>query len=193
MKNKQFSINGGRYKTTRLPGFLLRWKGRLDSRRGEGAVRAHVERMLHRVDVLESQEYLLAEQALKQDRKAAAQALYVLGSMTAAEGGDSKVELQQIRSILNARAQATATVIDANETINNVHSIFAQRCLRIRSYNDTKLQQYFGGVTIGYDRDYTYSDDAKTRYMKHHAACDGAIAKFAAEAYEAQMTETEVK
>ena len=157
MKDKSFDIENKRYKTTHLPGFILRIKGKLDSRKGANTIQAFVKRLVHRVYVLESQEYLLAEELLKNYRTNAAQALFVLNDMILVKE-NNKVALQQNRGIAASRAQASATVIEANEKISNVHSLFAERILKIRNYNDSKLQQYFSGVTIEVDKSYTYTD-----------------------------------
>lgn len=188
METKAFNVKRGRYKTTYLPGFILRIKGKLDSRKGEGAVNAFKERMIRRVYVLENKEYILAEQILKDERKEAAKALFTLGYIEPIKGEESKVAMQKNLTISSARAQATTIIIEAHEAINNIHSIFEERSLKIRNYNDTKLQQYLSGVTINVDKNYTYNNEAKDRYLSHHKVCDSAIEKYAENAYSTEVT-----
>lgn len=191
MKTKTFNVKRGRYKTTYLPGFILRIKAKLDSRKGESAVLAFKERLIHRVYVLENKEYILAEQLLKEERKEAAKALFTLGYIEPVKVSDSKVTMQRNMTIGSARAQATAKVIEAHEVICNIHSVFEERSQKIRNYNDTKLQQYFSGVTIDIDKNYEYNDEAKDRYMNHHQVCDEAIARYAESVYSTEVNENE--
>ena len=74
-------------------------------------------------------------------------------------------------------------IIDTYERLCHVHALVEEHCMRIRNYNDAKLQQYFSGVTLDYNKDYSYSDDAKYRYLEHHKACDDAVKEFASNAY----------
>lgn len=191
MKTKSFNVKRGKYKTTYLPGFILRIKGKLDSRKGEGAVNAFKERLIRRVYVLENKEYILAEQLLKDDRKEAAKALFTLGYIDPIKGDESKVAQQRNMTIGSARAQATTKVIEAHEAISNIHSVFEERSQKIRNYNDTKLQQYFSGVTLDMDFSYEYNDEAKERYLRHHKVCDEAIAKYAENAYSTEVDDDE--
>ena len=191
MKSYSFNVKRGRYKSTHLPGFVLRIKAKLDSKKGVGAVTAFKERLIHRVYVIENKEYILAEQLLKEQRKEAAKALYILGNMDSVKGDNSKVAMQRNMTIGSARAQATTVVIEAHEAICNIHSVFEERSQKIRNYNDTKLRQYFSGVTIEADLSYEYSDEAKERYIKHHKACDDAIARYAVEVYAKEADEDE--
>ena len=191
MKTKTFNEKRGRYKTTYLPGFVLRIKAKLDSRKGEGTVLAFMERLIHRVYVLENKEYILAEQLLKGERKDAAKALFTLGYIEPVKDNESKVTMQKNMTIGSARVQATTKVIEAHEAISNIHSVFEERSQKIRNYNDTKLQQYFSGVTIEVDKSYEYNNEAKDRYIKHHRVCDEAIARYAESAYSTEVKEDE--
>ena len=191
MKVTSFNVKMGRYKTTYLPGFILRIKAKLDSRKGEGTVNAFKERLISRVYVLENKEYIIAEQLLKDESKEAAKALFTLGYIDPIKGDKSKVAQQRNMAIGSARAQATAKVIESHEAINNIHSVFEERSQKIRNYNDTKLQQYFSGVTLDMDLFYEYNDEAKERYLKHHKVCDEAIAKYAEIAYSTEVNDSE--
>lgn len=191
MKSYSFNVKRGRYKSTHLPGFVLRIKAKLDSKKGVGAVTAFKERLIHRVYVLENKEYIQAEQILKEQRKEAAKALFVLGNMGSIEGDSSKVAMQRNMTIGSARTQATTVVIEAHEAICNIHSVFEERSQKIRNYNSAKLRQYFSGVTIEADLSYEYNDEAKERYIKHHKACDNAIAHYAENVYSKETDEYE--
>lgn len=183
MKTSHSTVSCNQYKTTRLPGILLRIKGRLDSRNGINAVETFVERMIHKVYVLENREYMLADQCLKEDRNDAANALSVLSEKPDNIGSDSKIAMQHNLSIASKRSHASTRIIDTYERLCHVHALVEEHCMRIRNYNDAKLQQYFSGVTLDYNKDYSYSDDAKDRYLEHHKACDDAVKEFASNAY----------
>lgn len=183
MSTKSFNVKKGRYKTTYLPGFILRIKGKLDSRKGEIAVTAFKKRLIRQVYMLENKEYILAEQLLKDSRKEAAKALFTLGYTSLIEDDKSKISLQKNLAKSNSCAEATNKVIEVSETISHVHSVFEERSQKIRNYNDAKLQQYFSGVTLKIDLSYEYNNEAKERYMKHHKRIDEAITKYAESAF----------
>ena len=183
MKTSQGTVSCKRYKTTVLPGFILRIKGRIDSRKGANAVETFIRRMIHKVYVLENQEYMFADKCLKVDRNEAANALSVLGEKSVETPPDSKVAQQHHKNIAAKRSQASARIIDAYEHLCHIHALVEEHCMRIRNYNDAKLQQYFSGVTVDFNKDYAYSDEAKDRYLDHHKACDTAVREFASCAY----------
>ena len=102
MKTSQLDFSK-HYKTTRIPGLILRIKGRIDSRSGANAVETFVERMVHKVYELENKQYILADQVLKSDRNEAANALSALSEKASVDHSDSKIARQHNMSIAAKR------------------------------------------------------------------------------------------
>lgn len=192
MKIHSINVRKGKYRTTYLPGFILRIKGKLDSRKGERAVIAFKERLIYREGVFENYEYLLAESILKDERNEAAKALFSLDYLEPVENDGSKVASKKNMAIGSVKTQAKEKIVTTHEFINHIHSLFEERTQRIRNYTSTKLEQYFAGVTLdGFDKTYTYSDEAKTRYLKHHERGDEAIKTFAEKTYYKEANDNE--
>lgn len=182
MKAKHYKPR--RFRTTLLPAYVLYIKGKLDSKKGETAVEAYVHKLVHKARTNEASLFKSAEYFLEPTRKEASSALFTLSECDEnLNKGNSKVLQHEKRSAAAKKSSATDSVIKSNEVIIHVHSVTEEQSVRIRSYNDRKIAEYFKGVNPEHKINYTYSDEAKDKYYTIHNALDKAIRNFAESAY----------
>lgn len=182
MKAKQYKPR--RFRTTLLPAYVLFVKGKLDSKKGTTAVEAYIHKLVHKAHTNEASLFKSAEYFLEPTRKEASSALFTLSECDESIAkADSKVLQHKKKSATAKKCSATDTVVESNEIIIHVHSITEEQSVRIRSYNDRKIAEYFKGINPEHKIDYTYSDEAKNKYYAIHNALDKAIRNFAESAY----------
>lgn len=75
-KINKFRNGKGLKPVTRMPDFLLKFKGRLDSKRGSTIPDAYIDRLKRKCEAIENKEAITAEEILSSDRKSAAIAIY---------------------------------------------------------------------------------------------------------------------
>ena len=190
MKAKQYKPR--RYRTTLLPAYVLFVKGKLDSKKGASAIEAYVNKLVHKARTHEASLYKDAEYYLEPTRNKASNALFTLSECDENfSKADSKVLQHEKKSATAKKSSATDTVIESNEIIIHVHSITEEQSVRIRSYNDRKIAEYFKGINPEHKIDYIYSDEAKDKYYAIHNALDKAIRNFAKTAYCENMEVTD--
>lgn len=189
MKTNQFKPR--KYRTTLLPAFILFFKGKMDSKKGSSAVEAYVHKLVHKARTNEASLFKDAEVYLESTRKGASNALFVLTECDSTSGkSDTKIMQHEKKSAAAKKSAAKDAVIESNETIIHVHSITEEQILRIRSYNDRKISEYFKGVNPENRNQYKYSDEAKNKYYSIHNTLDNAIRRFAELAYGENMEVT---
>lgn len=182
MKAKRYKPR--RFRTTLLPAYVLYIKGKLDSKKGITAVEAYINKLVHKAHTNEASLFKGAEYFLEPTRKEASSALFTLSECDEnLAKADSKVLQHEKKSATAKKSSAADTVIESNEIIIHVHSITEEQSVRIRSYNDRKIAEYFKGINPEHKIDYIYSDEAKTKYYAIHNALDKAIRDFAESAY----------
>lgn len=190
MKAKQYKPR--RYRTTLLPAYVLFIKGKLDSKKGASAIEAYVNKLVHKARTHEASLYKNTEYYLEPTRNKASNALFTLSECDdSLVKVDCKVRQHEKKNAAAKKTAAIETVIESNEGIIHVHSITEEQSVRIRSYNDRKIAEYFKGVNPEHKIDYTYSDEAKDKYYAIHNALDKAIRNFAETAYCENMEVTD--
>lgn len=146
---------------TRLPGWILKIKGRLDSRKGEGVCDEYIRRFYKKLAAMESKEVIDAENRLAGVRAEAAVIL---------------VRFMEQSRFLTGIVRLTAI----NENILSTDMILDERINEMRSKATEKVHAYITGVRGGKLSDYEYdtaeiSDNAQAIYRQRHEELDGRI------------------
>lgn len=179
---------------TRMPGWILRIKGRGDSRKGKGVCDEYICRQRRRLGVAESREVIRAENRLFSPRKEAAVLLARLSELTKAQADiisynrDSRAEtIRMNRRNAQRRAEASEEIREIvkkltmiNEMLINTDLILDEKINKLRSGLEEKLHAYAAGVRAGKLPDYEYEkgdgdDSAREIYRNRHDGLDGKI------------------
>lgn len=179
---------------TRMPGWILRIKGRRDSRKGKGVCDEYICRQRRRLGVAESREVIRAENRLFSPRKEAAVLLARLSELTKAQADiisynrDSRAETIRVnRRNAQRRAAASEEIREIvkkltmiNEMLINTDLILDEKINKMRSGLEEKLHAYAAGVRAGKLPDYEYvkgaeDDSAREIYRNRHDGLDGKI------------------
>lgn len=179
---------------TRTPGWILRIKGRRDSRRGKGVCDEYICRQRRRLGVAESREVIRAENRLFSARKEAAVLLARLSELTKAQADiisynrDNRAEtIRMNRRNAQRRAEASEEIREIvkkltmiNEMLINTDLILDEKINKLRSGLEEKLHAYAAGVRAGKLPDYEYEkadgdDSAREIYRNRHDGLDGKI------------------
>ena len=179
---------------TRTPGWILRIKGRRDSRKGKGVCDEYICRHRRRLGVAESREVIRAENRLFSPRKEAAVLLARLSELTKAQADiisykrDSRAEtIRMNRRNAQRRAEASEEIREIvkkltmiNEMLINTDLILDEKINKLRSGLEEKLHAYAAGVRAGKLPDYEYEkgdgdDSAREIYRNRHDVLDGKI------------------
>lgn len=190
---KQTYTHKTRLKTvTRCPIWLLRIKGQLDSKKGEGVCDEFIKTLEKRLIVLESKETMKAESALKHSRERAATLLTdidkqasVIKSVTFVKE-NSIEDIRQNRKMALVKANASQKhhidgeeLMRINEQIINTHTLLDERINALRSQMTSKVHGYIKGVRSKALKDYHYQineeDSARSIYHDKHKHLDQAV------------------
>jgi len=182
-------------KVCRTPAFILKIKGKCDSRKGEGVCNEYIKRLLKKEAFLETGECLDAEKILKEIREKGAGIVVrlsadkgIISSAANSSFGSSPDEIRKGRrnsiALNNAGGAAKASVTELaeiKETITSVHTILEERIEKIRNHTMEKIHIYISGVRAGKLCDYegndvVFSDKALDIYLTKHAELDDKIA-----------------
>ncbi len=194
-EQKYFKKGNNSYpKVCRMPAWLLRFKGRWDSRKGEGVCDEFIRRLLKKEAFIETNECLDAEKILKDIREQGASVVIrlsadkaILGTNANVPLGDTPQDIRIGRENFAKRASAVSTAKAAldeltriNETIICVDTILEERIEKIRSHTEEKVHSYVSGVRSGKIPEYSgvdmaFSDKALDIYRTKHAQLDGKI------------------
>lgn len=187
---------------TRMPGMLLRIKGKLDSHCGQGVCDAYIMKLRSRLAAIESREVTRAENELFDSRKEAAVILTSfaekrkrLEGIPQETNGISIEEIRTDRKNAQKREDIEKDILRAlesltsiNEAIVNVDTILEERIYRARNHADAKIQAYVEGVRSGGQEDYRMTDPvddrAREAYRRKHQMLDGKIREMAKSVYE---------
>ena len=177
---------------THLPGWLLRWKGKLDSRHGSGACEKYITRLYKKMIALETNEVISTENALFPSRKKASSILAQLQECQKTLAQAETTENHSIEAIRKARKlakernaaeQAQKSSVEKlaiiHEAIINANTILDERIQKIRSMTSEKIHSYMTGVRCGKLKDFDYAaaedDSAKMIYQNSHQPLDRRI------------------
>lgn len=181
----------------KLPGWILRIKGRLDARNGPPVVNAYIKRLLHRLSSFENREVLWTEDEMHNTRDSAARSLASmksgkesLASAPAASSGMSARDIRITRiasaeqaSLRGSISSARMTVVSANELIIDSNTRVEERVKKMREKTLEKLMFYLHGVRkklSDFDCDFTpIENGALEIYMSNHRELDDTIRRTA--------------
>ena len=184
-------------KPCRLPGWILRIKGKLDARHGPPVVNSYIKRLLHRLSSFENQEVLWTEDEMHSTRDSAARSLSGMKSgkesLSSASDASSGSTARDVRASRRASAEqaslrssisaAKTTVVSANELIIDSNTRVEERIKKMREKTLEKLMFYLQGVhrkLVDFDYDFSpIENGALEIYMSNHRELDDAIRRTA--------------
>ncbi|MEY8428026.1 hypothetical protein AALA00_09990 [Lachnospiraceae bacterium 46-15] len=189
MRDGKYASNSKRTKSvTRLPGWILRIKGKLDSKKGKGVCDEYIHHLSKRLVVMESAEVIRAENGLFEDRKKAAAVLAGFSEQKELldrepDGRQKGSDVEAIRANRKDAERKEAarsglrdgienlTVI--NEQIINTDTVLDERINKMRSKAAEKIHAYVVGIRCGELREYTCDlsapeDSAREIYIAKH-------------------------
>lgn len=193
-KEKYGAYSGKVRQVTRMPGVLLKIKGRLDSRKGKGVCDENVHRWEKKLAALEAKEMIQAENRLFEVRKEASAILTRLSELT--QGRLEEVDyrnsdrVQYIRTERKNSAKRAAAVSESrkivdklsviNEVIIHTDLVLDERLNKIRKGVEEKTYAYIAGIRAGKLKDYQYEKEeednsAKEIYSNRHEDLDRRI------------------
>lgn len=162
MSDVMYVMNRRKVKSvTRMPGFILKLKGRLDSRKGEGVCNEYICQLYKKLAAMEVTEAVASENLLFEARKRAAVIL---------------TRFAEQERYLSGMVKLTAI----HEEIVNTNTILDERINEMRSKAMEKIHAYIAGIRCGQLSDYRFeagdiSDSARTIYKIMHAQQDRKI------------------
>lgn len=181
-------------KVTHLPGWMLKIKGNVDSKKGKGVCDEYITRLTKKLAALESDEVIAAENALHEVRKEAAviltgfseqkNALINIPKNTAGETPEvirSNRRNNRLReeaiSSLNSSIKILTTI---HEQIINTNTVLDERLNKMRNNTAEKIHAYMVGIRCINLPDYKVAlsetnDQAREIYLKKHEELDKRI------------------
>lgn len=162
MSNTMYAMNSRKVKSvTWIPGFVLKLKGRLDSRRGEGVCNEYICQLYKKLAAMEVNEVVAVENLLFDARKLAAVIL---------------TRFAEQERFLSGVVKLTAIY----EEIVNANTILDERINETRNKAMEKIHAYIVGVRCGQLSDYKcgmddISDNARGIYRIRHKEQDRKI------------------
>lgn len=190
MSKKMDFTSGKTKKATHMPLWILKLKGRLDGRKGQGLCDEYIFTLLKKEEAIEASEVMQAERALASVRK---QAAGILVSNSEKANSNSKIIIEKAESVQAIRAnRANRTVHDANvramnngvltlaeihETIVFIETILEERIEKLRSETKRVCHAYVSGIKAGKFKDYAmpfkeYDNKAVNIYKDKHKELD---------------------
>lgn len=178
---------------TMLPGFLIKLKGKLDSRKGEQIPNAYVQKMLSCCAGNENAEVIYTESMLINDRKNASAAITniaskkrLLASVPKEISEDSPYTIREnnrnrkaIEEMLAEIHQHYEDLSVIHEHITDIHTVLDERVERTRNIGMCSINKYIEGVRSGklpeYDPEITFFDNAVFVYLRRHEEGDKKI------------------
>lgn len=188
MKPRNVLFKPKKYKSTLIPSFFLRLKGKIDSKKGVSAVEAYVHKLVNKVTTNETNLYKEVEFFLCEIRKKASNSLFIsteTSNSTCKE--NSKIAKHEKKYYEALKKAAVFNIIETNEIIIHVHSVAEEQSIHIRALNDKKILEYYRGIKPDYKIAYSYSELPKDKYYTLHKSLDAAIRMFSENAYNKNM------
>lgn len=178
---------------TRMPDFLLKCKGKIDSKRGSTVPDAYIDRLKRKCEAIENKEAITAENLLSNDRKSAAVAIYNISEKrkyldnkpemkenTSAKAiRENRRRASQISSAESAIESGYTALLNAHQNIINIDTVLDERITKTRKKASAKINVYINGVRSGklkdYAADFDFLDDAYEIYQQKHSEDDEKI------------------
>ncbi len=183
---------------TKLPSWLLRQKGKWDSRYGIGRCEKSITRLYKKMTALESNEVIDAENTLFSARKDASLLLAGLqehqkkpsDNHSPSMDGNSIEGIRKIRKMAAEQEAAELAQKDSikklaaiHETIISVNTILDERINKIRNNTAEKVHSYIAGIRSGKLKDFDFTEEednsARTIYKENHKVLDSYIMEIA--------------
>lgn len=200
MRNNNYADASKRTKSvTRMPGWILKIKGKFDSRKGKGVCDTYIFRLNKKLTVLESREAILAEKWLFESRRKAALVLtgfaeqkkisekisdgLETGSVEDIRANRKNTEKRNFAKAGLKNSMENLTII--NEQIISVNMILDERINKMRNKAEEKIHAYISGVRSGKLENYEHNaenrdDTAREIYKANHEDLDNRIRKVVA-------------
>ena len=194
MKNTKQFKEGKKIKAViKLPNFLLKIKGRLDSRKGKTVADAFIGKLKDKCAAIENKESITAEEMLFNDRKNGAVKLSVMSEVSSKLSQNARdSSLSGVAAIRENRRNESkqrnnesmlSSCIEQlniiNENIINIDTILDERITKTRKKASEKINVYISGLRAGrlkdYEGNFEFNDDARTIYHKKHESGDALI------------------
>lgn len=171
---------------TKMPNFLLKIKGKLDSRKGSSVPDAYIDKLKRKCESIENIEVITAENILVGDRKNAAVAVCnIAESQKALENKPAKTEGNSPKAIRENRRRANqisstessiksghSALINAFQNIVSTETVLKERITNTRKKTSEKINVYVSGVRSWklkeYSPDFDFLDDAFETYKNSH-------------------------
>ncbi len=180
-------------RVTLMPGWLLKFKGRWDSRKGDGVCDEFLKKLTKKAAAIEAMEAIKAESVLHGRRKLGGELLLVLSENR--EAAHNKPELEEVTSPKIARKnnqkmsahingknifkEARKQLSEINEDIIFVDTVLSEKTEKLHSQTIEKFHAYVSGVRAGKLPDYTvksgFDSKASDIYHAKHAELDTMI------------------
>lgn len=194
-KVDKFKNGQGLKPVTRMPNWLLKFKGKRDSKRGSTVADAYIDRLKRKCEAIENVEAITAEGILSDDRKRSAVAIYNISEKQ--KFLDNKPEMKentsakairenrrtagQISSAKSSIEAGYATLFNVYQNIVNIDTVLDERITKNRKKALEKVNVYISGVRSGklkdYNADFEFLDDAYEIYKQKHSEDDEKIRK----------------
>lgn len=189
----KFRNSKGLKPVTRMPDFLLKRKGKIDSKRGTTVPDAYIDRLIRTCEAIENKEAITAEGILSNDRKASAVAIYNISEKrkfldnkpemkenTSAKAiRENRRRTSQINSAESTIESGYTTLFNVYQNIINIDTVLDERITKIRKKASAKINVYISGVRSGklkdYNADFEFLDDAYEIYIQKHSEGDEKI------------------
>lgn len=181
MKRKKSVIRG--------PEVTLRWKGKRDSRLGEGVCNAYISGVYKKLAQIETNEIKKTEDILKGIREEAAELLAKKSALEhmatqKREFSDSLERLQAERELKEKRQEITQKLTTLNEKLVSANLLLDEQIHKLRNHVESKLHVYISGVRTGKIKNYEYTGDrandrAREIYKNGHHTLDEKIRRAA--------------
>lgn len=194
-KINKFKNGKGLKPVTRLPNCLLKFKGKLDSKRGSTVADAYIDKLKRKCEAIENVEAITAEGLLSDDRKRSAVAIYnisekqkFLDNKPGMKDNTSAKAIRenrrtggQIRSAQSSIESGYTTLFNVYQNIVNIDTVLDERITKNRKKALEKVNVYISGVRSGklkdYHADFGFLNDAYEIYKQKHFEDDERIRK----------------
>ncbi|WP_294823318.1 hypothetical protein [uncultured Eubacterium sp.] len=194
MNNVDKFRNGkGLKPVTRMPNWLLKFKGKLDSKRGSTVADAYIDKLKRKCEAIENVEAITAEGILSDDRKRSSIAIYnifekqrfldnkpeIKENTSAKTIRENRRTAGQISSAKSSIESGYTTLFNVYQNIVNIDTVLDERITKNRKKALEKVNVYISGVRSGklkdYNADFEFLNDAYEIYKQKHSEDDERI------------------
>lgn len=189
----KFRNGKGLKPVTRMPNWLLKFKGKLDSKRGSTVADAYIDKLKRKCEAIENVEAITAEGILSDDRKRSSIAIYnifekqrfldnrpeIKENTSAKTIRENRRTTGQISSAKSSIESGYTTLFNVYQNIVNIDTVLDERITKNRKKALEKVNVYISGVRSGklkdYNADFEFLNDAYEIYKQKHSEDDERI------------------